>query len=89
MRETHSNNLPGQRIQHVGFRDILMCGKKSLVEVHPTSTNSICYAALPELTRLENTFETSALCWQEFNNCTSNQILVIQIHTQHTAVTTK
>lgn len=47
MRET-ANNLPGQRIQHVGCRDTLMYGNEGLVQVCLTSTNSICYAALPE-----------------------------------------
>lgn len=52
--------------------DTLMYGYEGSVKVYSTSAGKvICYAALP------------ALCWQEYNHCTSNRILVIQIHTQH------
>lgn len=69
MRET-ANNLPQQRIYHVMCSDTLMYGNEGLVKVHSTSTGKlICYTALP------------ALCWQDYNNCTSNRILVIQICT--------
>lgn len=33
-----------------------------------------CSSTITEFTRLEKTLEIPALCWQEFKNCTLNQI---------------